>query len=147
MVKKFQTGGLAALEEEDLEYGGALSQFEDPSQILLGMLTSSSTTTPEALEEARASLRERRARGNMPQAADIALSKMQDSAEQVREVLRQARERISAERFNPAEFWFAAASGLGAPTRTGAFGEQIGMVAENLRDPLRRKREFQHKKV
>jgi hypothetical protein len=64
------------------------------------------------------------------------------------EVLKRAQERLrGAKGVDPAEMWLAASAAFGAPTRTGAFGETMGMVAENLREPLQRKTEFERERM
>lgn len=100
-------------------------------------------TTPDAQEYAREILDRARLRSARRSGESELLTEMQRNAEATRQSLREAREKILARRYNPAEGWLAAAAAFGAPTRTGAFGETLGNVAGSLVDPLRRKQTFE----
>lgn len=60
------------------------------------------------------------------------VGEMGKSAEDVRAALKAYRARIQAQKYNPAEKWFSIAAGLGKPTRTGAFGETMANLGEEL---------------
>lgn len=128
--KRYQVGGLVTEDEGGL--GALQSYFE-----------SVSTTTPEAQEAARgilSSYLESRKSGERPGSEII--QRLEDQAEQTRQALRDARERIMARRRPRAEALLAVSAGFGTPTRTGAFGETLGNVSRNLIPALQNLREF-----
>ena len=131
-MKKYQAGGLAmafGAEEEDENFvgppsslAGPASEEEDPSQNLESMFFGSGLDIQDILGQ------------------------YQDTAKQSQELLRQAREKVLAREYDPRQKWLAAASALGAPTKTGAFGETIGQVAGALGPEFARERQFNQQK-
>lgn len=71
------------------------------------------------------------------------LGKVSENAEKTRKVLREARQRILARRYNPAIAWLSASAALGSPTRTGAIGESFANLSKSLIDPLKEKEQFE----
>lgn len=138
MRRRFQDGGLAtATDDEGFDRaGGAL----DPTMMLSSILMQNMTTTPEARAWAEKILTEQ-----MSDKTDYwnnLLQGKKDNAEQVRQALRTARERLQAQEYNRGEMLLAASQALGAPTRTGALGETASNVFGALREPLAKRREF-----
>lgn len=103
--------------------GEVLSEMSNPS------------TTAEAHRYAREFLDDYRE--GMPGEKEIE-AQFETNAEQTREILRRARERIAARKFDKRQLWLAAAKGLGSPTRTGAIGESASLLAGELM-PVREK--------
>lgn len=130
MRRHYQEGG----EVEGL--GGPLSSLQE-------LLEYSSTTTPEAQEAARGILDQYMSsmqEGYAPERELI--SQMQSQADEVREALRQARQRVLERRRPNAELFLAASAGLGQPTRSGAFGETMGNLSSALIPALQNRRQF-----
>lgn len=132
---KYQTGGLAAAADPDVR------EDIDPATGYLGLLASQYTTSPEAQDRAREILDDLMAEGAFEQEEEL-LERFKETAEQSRQALKEARERLLADKFDPRQKWLAAAQAFGAPTRTGQFGETLGSVAGALRGPLAEEAEF-----
>lgn len=60
------------------------------------------------------------------------LSQYEETAEESRLALQEARDRLLGKKFDNRKMWLAAAQALGAPTRTGQFGETLGNLAGSL---------------
>jgi hypothetical protein len=109
-------------DDEDLPQnaGGALATF----------MTQSNTTTPEAQQYAKKILDQI---GNGPSKEESGiLSSLQQKAATNREILRKAREQLSQQKYPTSAGWLRASAALGAPTRTGAFGETAGNLSSAL---------------
>lgn len=75
--------------------------------------------------------------------AEGILQTYKESAEQSRQALVEARERILAREYDPRQMWLQAAAAFGAPTRTGQFGETVGKVAGALAPEFGRRQQFE----
>jgi hypothetical protein len=75
-----------------------------------------------------------------------AMERMEQSTATARERLKEARERILARQYDKSLPWFAAGAALGAPTKTGSFGESLSMLNEALAGPRREQMAFQRQK-
>lgn len=76
-----------------------------------------------------------------------AYAQLATSAEQARQNLREARQKIMARKYNNAIPLLAASAALGAPTRTGSFGESFGNLSAALIEPLREKQAFERQQA
>lgn len=132
---RYQEGGLAAALEEDEEP-------LDPMQGYLSLLASQYQTSPEAQQYSR-SILEQVLDPEAFAAEEEAFERYQETAEESRQALQAARERVLAEKFDPRDKWLAAAAAFGTPTRTGHFGETLGNVAQAIRGPISAEREFE----
>jgi len=133
VVKKFQAGGLAAVNlDEDEEEGG----FFDVSQAT-GVDEILASVTPSPAPDLQKMARMNR---------DTALQQLRAGQSEFEQ--RQARQQKQAEQ----DRWFALAQGMLAPTQTGGFGENIGMAAGALREQsaqqalIEEKQALQHQK-
>lgn len=130
MMKRYQTGGLAALGEDDQSEDGSVMDPEaDESDMPGGTISAAGGLT--ALD--------------IP-GAEEAFTLMQKSSADARKALQQARESIMARQYGRADALLAASAALGAPTRTGSTAESFGAMAGALRGPLAARREFQTQK-
>lgn len=75
-----------------------------------------------------------------------AYAQLATSAENARNNLKQARERILARKYNNAGAWFAASAALGAPTRTGSIGEAFANLSSALAPVSRDRQEFEQQR-
>lgn len=128
-MRRFDDGGLAVL-DSDLMAGSddeteAAAADDDDS----GSVTASGGLS--ALD--------------IPGAAQ-ALKALATSSAEARKALVQAREQISARRYNKAIALFAASAALGAPTRAGSTAESFGAMSGALTGPLREKQEFERQR-
>jgi hypothetical protein len=133
MKRRFQEGGLAAA-----------NQGVDPTSAWFQMMGQFNTTTPEAQRYARGILDEYQEYDFSTE--EQLLDQFRETAEQSRAALRQARESVLADQYDPRQKWLAAAQGFGAPTQTGQFGETLGTVAGALRQPMAAEQEFDRQK-
>ena len=120
-MKKYQEGGLAAAQPQQV----------DPTAGYLSLLAQPFQTTPEAQEEARKILAALETSDLSAGDAELQ-ERFRESAEQSRMALREAREKVLARKYDKRRMWLAAAGALGAPTRTGSFGESIGALGRAL---------------
>lgn len=110
---------------------GALAQVAGPpdpddDELVLDFDPSSVTGTEEIIEEVMPDpLAELRKMATMTK--DDALARLRQSRETL------AARRTKQEKRADQDRWLALAQGMLAPTQTGAFGENVGMAAENLR--------------
>lgn len=100
------------------------------------------TEKPNAAEASKQDLADMASRYGLDTARS-AYDQLAKSSEQARESLRKARERILARQYDRSHALLALAAGLGAPTRTGAFGESMSNVAQALQGPLQAKMQFE----
>jgi hypothetical protein len=106
----YQTGGLAAVTEEEEE-------FFSPAAV---------TGTEEIIEEVKPDpMAELRKMATMTK--EDAMARLRESRNTL------AQRRTKQEKRAEQDRWLALAQGMLAPTRTGAFGENVGMAAEQLR--------------
>ncbi len=107
-MKRFQTGGLAAVtppqDEETVPF--------NPADV-----TGTEELVPDPLEELR---------GMATMNRDTAMARLRQSRENL------AERRTKQERRAAQDKWLALASAMLSPTRTGAFGENLGMAAEGI---------------
>jgi hypothetical protein len=75
-----------------------------------------------------------------------AMERMSQSTADARARLKEARERILARQYDKSLPWFAAGAALGAPTKSGSFGETLGMLNEALAGPRREQMAFNRQK-
>lgn len=129
----YQSGGLAQANEEEEQV--------DPTTGLLSALAAPYQTSPEAQNRAREILDQLMAEDAFAGEEEI-LEQFKETAEQSRQALRDARERLLADKYDPRQAWLAAAQAFGSPTRTGQFGETIGNLAGALREPFAERDEF-----
>jgi len=115
----FDLGGLATATQEE----------EEPTPTGLGGST-------------RMTLEEMLAESNEPFPEQQYLERFQETAEQSREALRSARERILSQKYDPRQKWLAAAAAFGSSTQTGQFGETLGSVAGALQAPYAAEQKF-----
>jgi hypothetical protein len=125
MRRRYDTGGLAAVDDENADDQVMYSESED---------------MPEPGAEVTSS-------GGIP-ALDIpgakeAFAMMARSSEAARKALTDARQSIMARHYSRADALLAASAALGAPTRAGSTAESFGAMAGALRGPLAAKREFE----
>jgi hypothetical protein len=122
--RKFQEGGLAGLDDEELVADDDTTDDEvagptaSPTQQLLNEFSQ-----PSENEKA-------------------IMGQMRSQADQVRAALRTAKERLQAERYNPGQALLAASAALGSPTRTGQIGESFGQMSGALAKYAGEKGEF-----
>jgi hypothetical protein len=121
-------------EYDDDDYSGGRSPLA-----LVGM--QEQYTTPEALAYARKILG-RTVDNPSSAGTDAYLNKVKSNADSARMALRNARKHLAAAKYGNSEQWLAASAALGAPTRTGHFGEALGRVPGALIEPRRRQREW-----
>lgn len=117
----------------------------DPSMMM--MLTMSEafgrTTTPEAKMRAEEILNQFMDEDRFGALRENLLQGKRDQAEQVRQALRTARERLMGQRpTSRAELLLGIGRGLGAPTRSGAIGETASNVAGQLAPLAERTSQF-----
>ena len=125
------------------EPAGALAQVTQPDEMggaFAGILAQFNRTTPEAQRFAREYLDQYQDYDFS--AEEEILEQFRETAEQSRQALRDTREKVLADEYDPRQKWLAAAQAFGAPTRTGHFGETIGKVAGAIRGPLAEEHEF-----
>jgi hypothetical protein len=75
-----------------------------------------------------------------------AMERMSQSTETARARLKEARDRILARQYDKSLPWFAAGAALGAPTKSGSFGETLGNLNEALAGPRREQMAFNRQK-
>src|SRR5262245_42432087 len=99
---------------------------DDELSPLSALLTSGlSTVTPEGKAQASKLFGELYAkRGQYDTEEQTAYDDYEKRAQEAREVLRMARDRLSAQKV-PTTKWLEMAAGFGAPTRAGSFGESV----------------------
>jgi len=125
------------------ETAGALAQVTQPDDEiggLAGIFSQFNRSTPEAQRFARSYLEDYQDY-DFTAEEDI-LEQFRETAEQSRQALRETREKVLADEYDPRQKWLAAAQAFGAPTRTGSFGESLGAVAGAIREPLAEERQF-----
>lgn len=135
MRKKFQEGGLAMAQDE-----------QDPATGYLGLIASQFQTSHEAQQRAREILDQYGGEERFAQQEEI-LERFRETAEESREALRQARAKVLGREYDQRKMWLAAAQALGSPTKTGQFGEQIGLLAGALRGPMDERSQFEKDKA
>lgn len=138
-MKKYQTGGLAAAADPGMYFG------DDPATGYLGILASQHQTTPEARDRAREILDSLMEEDTFADEQEI-LEQFKQTAEEARQALMEARQRVLADKYDKSQMWLAAAQALGTPTRTGGFGETLGNLAGSLRQPLADQQAFRRAK-
>lgn len=131
---------------EDYYEDPYLSEDEDLTGTLRGLseslaeLTNPSTTV-EALQLSRDILSDFRKED--PE-EDAIQREMKAQSERTREILRQARERIAARKFDKRQLHLAAAQGWGAPTRAGSFAESVSNMAGQVMPVRKDMQQFRH---
>jgi hypothetical protein len=75
-----------------------------------------------------------------------AMARMSRSTEESRARLQEARARILARQYDKSIPWFAAGAALGAPTKTGSFGETLSNLNDALAGPRREQMAFNRQK-
>lgn len=123
---------------DDLGSSGGGSDFGGALGALFQALN---TTTPEAQEYSRKILK-RDLDGTSDFGEAEALKKMETNAQTVRSALEGAKQRLLQQQMDPSQKWFAIAQGLGAPTRSGRFGETMGNLGGALSQYDQQAREF-----
>ena len=104
------------------ETAGALAQVTQPDDEiggLAGIFSQFNRSTPEAQRFARSYLEDYQDY-DFTAEEDI-LEQFRETAEQSRQALRETREKVLADEYDPRQKWLAAAQAFGAPTRTGSF--------------------------
>lgn len=126
------------MEDEDQDtQTGALSQIAGQLQDAFDP-----STTPEAQEYSRRILNRTLADPYSKDQSAL-FSDLEKNTEEARQALRDARAKLMARRYNPADAWFALAGALGAPTKTGQMGEMLANAATALRDPTQKRFEWE----
>ena len=120
-------------EDEELDLTGTLAGLRESMTEL-----TSPSTTPIAQRYAQGILD----KPGLEKEQEELMGKIGSQAEKTRQMLRDARAKILARRYNPAMGWLAASAALGSPTRTGAFGESVGNLSRSLMEPLKERDEF-----
>lgn len=126
-MRRFQDGGLNALDEED--DGVVMDPDADEDSDYMsqpgGAITASGGLTSLDIP-----------------GAQEAFALMAKSSEQARQALAQARESIMKRQYSKADAWLAASAALGAPTRSGSTAESFANMAGALRGPLAARQAF-----
>lgn len=73
------------------------------------------------------------------------MTQLEVTANEAREALKAARQRLKAQRWNESQKWFGLAAALGKPTDSGSFGESLGYAASSLQDSSIKKRDWSDK--
>ena len=120
-VKRFQNGGLAEAVVPD-----PLEEVMDTDTLELEPMAITASDPPP---------------GGLRELARLNRESAIERLEASRQALAARRE--ARQREDETAKWLALAQGMLAPTRTGAFGENIGMAAEALRDETAARREFE----
>lgn len=131
---------------EDYYEDPYLSEDEDLTGTLRGLSESlaeltNPSTTMEALQLSRDILSDFRKED--PE-EDAIQREMKAQSERTREILRQARERIAARKFDKRQLHLAAAQGWGAPTRAGSFAESVSNMAGQVMPVRKDMQQFRH---
>ena len=129
MRRKFQEGGLATAQ-----------QLQDPNQTVLGIFQSMNMTTPEAQRWAREYLEGFQEYDYA--AEEEILQRQRDLAEESRQALIAAREAVLGEQYDDRTMWLDFAAAMGAPTKSGHFGEALGRGLGAIAEGRRSEREF-----
>lgn len=122
--------------------------MDDEEQATLGTLRDQLTeltdpsTTEEAQGYARRFLNKQLTSPLATKQGEI-MTKFEKEAEEARAVLRAAREKLAARRFNPSDKWYALSAALGAPTRVGGVGELASRAATALDSSRGRREKFE----
>lgn len=82
-------------------------------------------------------------RSDLGQEEDQVSADMTRVAEDAKNQLKAARQRLLTKKFDQSEKWLALAEALGTPTRSGGFGETIGNVAHGMRGVNEDRRKFE----
>lgn len=122
---------------DDADQFETVDESEDPNT-LSGTLSGLSTALNEMVNPTTTAQAQAAAQGfiddyrkGSPDQAGIE-KQMKANSDQIRQILRQARERISARKYDKRQQYLAMAAGFGAPTETGAFGESVSNVAKAM---------------
>ena len=123
------------------EEGGLAQANPVPQdQGILGIFSQLNMSTQEAQDFSREYLEDYQAYDF--EGEEELLEKFRETAEDSRAALQRARQDVLGEKFDQRDKWLAAAQALGAPTKTGSFGESIGALAGSLREPFAAEQQF-----
>lgn len=117
---------------------------ENPNSSALSILSAAfdPSTTKEAQSYARKFL-DKQLTADPEKGAQGIFERMEANAEQARQALKAAREKIASRKYGNAEALLSASAAFGAPTKSGRFGETLGNVAASQLAPLQHRREFE----
>lgn len=99
------------------------------------------STTPEAQEYSRRILNRTMSDPYAEEQSQL-FTDLEKSTKEAQDVLRAAREKLMARRYNPSDAWFALAGALGSPTQTGSRGEVFSNAAKALRPSIQARFDF-----
>lgn len=122
---------------EDDEEVGTLGQIRDQLSEAFDP-----STTPEAQGYARKFLNKQLNSPITNQQNEI-LTQMEKEAAKAQSVLRAARQKLMARRYNPADKWYALSKALGAPTQVGGVGELASRAAGALGESSKAKQTYE----
>jgi len=129
----------------DEEYGddeeSVMQTGAAPLAVLAGL--GNQYTTQEAQKLARKAYTDLSVeRSELGEQQDQVEADMAQAAEDAKNELKAARQRLLGRKYDQSEKWLALAEGFGAPTRSGHFGETIGNVARGQREVNANRRKF-----
>lgn len=124
------------MDEEDTQTG-ALSQIANQLQDAFDP-----STTVEAQDYSRRILA-RTLDSDYGKNQKELFDELEKNSAEARQVLKDARAKLMARKYNPADAWFALAGALGSPTKFGTMGEMFANAAKELRDPVQKRFEFE----
>lgn len=125
------------MEDEDQDSTGTLGAITNQLGELLDP-----TTTPEAQGYARQFL-DKQLNSSLGTSQKEILTQMEKESREAQEVLRAARAKLLARRYNPADRWYSLSKALGAPTRVGGVGELASRTAGALNESGQRERAYE----
>src|SRR5574341_348703 len=129
-------------EDDTSDDGSVMQTGQQPLAVLASL--GNSYTSQEAHDLAKKAYEDlNRARSDIDTEQDDITDDMRKQAEDAKTQLRAARDRLLQRKFDQSEKWLALAEALGAPTRSGSFGETIGNVAHEMRGVNADRRKFQ----